>query len=134
MKQPIKRGRFISEINITPFTDVVLVLLIIFMITTPLFVQSGIKINLPKADAVDNEQDKNITITIAPDGKILVSNRELSILELNDEITAKIVNNPDLVVIINADKQVQYNEVITVLDIAKKAGVKRLALGVETKK
>ncbi len=120
-----------SEINITPFTDVVLVLLIIFMVTTPLFVQSAIKIKLPKSVSSESQTDKNIKIKISAEGAVMLNEKEVSFEALGQKLTARIINNPDLVVVIDADKQLQYDKVIRVLDISKKAGAKRLALGVE---
>jgi biopolymer transport protein ExbD len=131
MRKPIKRGRVMTEINITPFTDVVLVLLIIFMITTPLFVQSGIKIKLPNANSTENESGKNIVITIAPDGATQLNNRLVEENTLQEELTAQLTSHPNAAVIINADKSVQYDRVVRILDLSKKAGARRLALGVE---
>lgn len=134
MRQPIKRGRVMAEINITPFTDVVLVLLVIFMVTTPLFLQSGIKIKLPKAGAVETQSDKNLTVKINAAGQVFFNEKNIEFSKIERELTARASNNPELVVIINADKQIQYNEVIRVLDAVKKSGVKKLALGVEQQK
>ena len=134
MKQPIKRGRVMTEINITPFTDVVLVLLIIFMITTPLLMNSSIKIKLPRAGSVEAvPSDKNITIKITADGGLFLNDKAINSSGLERELVARLANNPDLVVVLNADRQIAYKEVISVLDMTKKAGVKKLALGVEHK-
>jgi len=123
-----------AEINITPFTDVVLVLLIIFMITTPLIVQSGIKVKLPEAVTIETQSGKNISVNITSDGKIYLQNRAVNLIDLKYEITAQIASKPDTVVVINADKQVRYDSVISVLDILKQSGAKRLALSTEYKK
>ena len=120
-----------AEINITPFTDVVLVLLIIFMITTPLFVQSAIKVKLPSASSSETESGKNLMILIGSDGHVTLNSKGISLDELKSELEARTTHNPDAVVVVNADKQVRYEHVIQVLDITKQSGVKRLALGVE---
>lgn len=131
MKRPIKRGRIMSEINITPFTDVVLVLLIIFMITTPMLVQPGIKVKLPKAQAAETDDDKTLTITIDSAGSVYLDNRRTDIGRLKERMQAKLFNRPDTAVVVKGDKEVKYDTVIQVIDAAKQAGAKRFALAVD---
>lgn len=130
MKKAAKRGRVLSEINITPFTDVVLVLLIIFMIATPVLLQPGIKIELPKARAAENTAEKNLSISIAGNGDIYIDGQKIDNGALKDEIAAKISNKPDTPVIIKGDKTVKYDLVVKVIDAARSSGVKKFALGV----
>jgi biopolymer transport protein TolR len=134
MRKPIKRGRVMSEINITPFTDVVLVLLIIFMITTPMLVQPGIKIKLPKSQAAETDSDKHITITIDSRGDVFLESKHIDISRLKDRLLSKLYNNQDMPVVVKGDKEVKYDTVIKVIDIAKQAGAKRFALAVELQK
>ena len=65
-----KRMKLMAEINITPFADVVLVLLVIFMVTTPLIIQSGIKVKLPKTTTADTEEGRNAMLTIDREGYV----------------------------------------------------------------
>ena len=81
--------KLVAEINMVPFTDVVLVLLIIFMVTTPLFVQSAIKIKLPKATSVESQSDKNISIKIGVNGEILFNEKVIPIEQLEHKMSAK---------------------------------------------
>jgi biopolymer transport protein ExbD len=129
-----KRAELMAEINITPFTDVVLVLLVIFMITTPIILQSGIKVNLPKASAAESESSKNLIVTIDPAGNIYIEKRKVLIEDLKEELTAVLASRPDAAVIIKGDKEVKYDTVIQVLDAAKQSGATKFALGVEVKK
>ncbi|MBN1823908.1 MAG: ExbD/TolR family protein [Endomicrobiales bacterium] len=131
MKQPIKRSKIMAEINITPFTDVVLVLLIIFMITTPLLLTPGIKVNLPNVKAAESETDKNITVLITADGKIMLGNIELGLEELKGEMSLRLMSSPNSPVVIKADRDVRYELVVQVMDTAKQAGARKFALGVE---
>lgn len=131
MRQPIKRGRVMSEINITPFTDVVLVLLIIFMITTPLLLQPGIKVQLPKAKAAESETDKTLSVTIGSDGSIYLEGKPVSIAKLRRELELKLMNRPDLAIVVKGDREVKYDSVVKVIDAAKESGAKRFALAVE---
>lgn len=135
MKNPrFKRAQLMAEINITPFTDVVLVLLVIFMITTPIILQSGIKVNLPKASSAEAESSKNLIITIDPSGGIYIEKRRVQLDDLKEELTAVLSSRPDAAVIIKGDKEVKYDTVIQVLDAAKSCGAKKFALGVEVKR
>ena len=134
MNRQIKRGRITSEINITPFTDVVLVLLVIFMVTTPLMVHPGIKVKLPNASKADMEEGKNIVLVIDSKGSVFMNDRKVEINDLKERLTASIANSPDSSVIVKADKEVKYDSVIKVIDAAKESGAKKFALGVELKK
>ena len=133
MRQPIKRGKLMAEINITPFTDVVLVLLIIFMITTPMLIQPGIKVKLPKAAQAETDADKSITVVIDSSGNVFFENKKMDIEQLKSRILARLTHNPSMPVVIKGDKEVRYDLVIQVIDAAKQSGAKRFALGVELK-
>jgi biopolymer transport protein TolR len=126
-----KRGRITSEINITPFTDVVLVLLIIFMMTTPLLFQPEIKIKLPTAKKAETETDKTVNVMIDTLGSIYVDNTKVDLEGLKAVIASKISSRPDIPVIIKADKEVKYDVVMQTIDASKQAGAKVFALGVE---
>lgn len=133
MKTKIKRGRVSSEINITPFTDVVLVLLIIFMIATPVLLQPGIKVELPKARTSDNSMEKNLNIVIGGNGDIYIDRERIDTDTLKDAITKRLSGKPDTPVMIKGDKNVPYDMVVKVIDAARSSGVKKFALGVALK-
>ncbi|MFH1076257.1 MAG: biopolymer transporter ExbD [Pseudomonadota bacterium] len=133
MKKGAKRGRVMSEINITPFTDVVLVLLIIFMIATPALLQPGIKVQLPKAKAAENNADKSLNIIIGKDGEIYLDDQKIDIGRLKYEISVRISNKPDMAVIVKGDKDVKYDLIVKVIDAAKLSGAKKFALAVDLK-
>jgi biopolymer transport protein ExbD len=120
-----------SAINITPFTDVVLVLLVIFMIATPLLVQSGIKVNLPRAATAETEPERTVTITIDSAGNVYLNRDRVEIANLRAALGRLLGGRTDSPVVIMGDRDVRYDLVIRVLEIAKAAGVKRLSLGVE---
>lgn len=120
-----------AEINITPFTDVVLVLLIIFMIATPVILQPGIKVDLPKAKAAEANTDKNITITIGQNGEIYLEDQRVEFAKLRYEIAQRLKDKPAMAVIVKGDKEVRYETVVKVIDAAKQSGAKKFALGVE---
>jgi biopolymer transport protein ExbD len=126
-----KKNRLIAAINITPFTDVVLVLLIIFMVATPLIVQSGFGVNIPRASRTDRQPPRNIVIAVDAGGTVYLENRQVTQQELAVMLAQALKRSPDATVLVLADKDVRYQAVIQVLDTAKAAGASRLSLGVE---
>jgi biopolymer transport protein TolR len=128
-----RKSRLMAEINITPFTDVVLVLLIIFMIATPFIYQSSLNVQLPKASKSE-ESSRDVIITINAHGEVFLDDKRLDLDTLKYKLTAIVRNKPDVSVIINGDKNVRYDSVIQVMDILARSGVKRPGLGIEMKK
>jgi biopolymer transport protein ExbD len=122
-----------AEINITPFTDVVLVLLIIFMIATPFIYQSSMKVQLPKASKSD-EASRDIIIHINAQGEVFLEDTKLELEALKYKLRAMMRTKPDAFVIINGDKNVKYDAVIQVMDVLTQSGVKNPGLGIELKK
>ena len=133
MKRRMKRPKLMAEINITPFTDVVLVLLIIFMIATPFIYQSSLKVQLPKA-LKSEEISRDIIITINAQGEVFLEDARVDLETLRYKLTAKVKGKPDTSVIINGDKNVRYDSVIQVMDVLTRSGVKNPGLGIESKK
>jgi len=122
-----------AEINITPFTDVVLVLLIIFMIATPFIYQSSVKVQLPKASKSE-ELSRDILIYVNAQGEVFLEETKVDLEALKYKLTAMVRNKPDTSVIINGDKNVRYDAVIQVMDVLTQSGVKNPGLGIELKK
>ena len=134
MRRRSERKNLMAEINITPFTDVVLVLLIIFMVTTPMIVQENIKINLPQAKKADNAP-KNMTISITEKEEIFIDKVRYRIPSDLDKLKAKVSNMIGMgnytSVTVNADKEIKYDIVIRVIDVLNQSGIKRVHLGIE---
>jgi len=128
-----KRPKLMAEINITPFTDVVLVLLIIFMIATPFIYQSSMKVQLPKGSKSE-ENPKDVIITINSRGDVYLEDAKLDLTTLKYKLTTMVKGKPDTSVIINGDKEVKYNSVMEVMDVLTQSGVKNPGLGIELKK
>ena len=129
----LKKPKLMAEINITPFTDVVLVLLIIFMIATPFIYQSSLKVQLPKASA-SQEMSRDIIVFINAQGDIFMDDKKIDLDTLRFKLTAMVRTKPETSVIINGDKNVKYDSVIQVMDVLNRAGVKNPGLGIELKK
>jgi biopolymer transport protein TolR len=131
MRRPVQRSRVMGEINITPLTDVMLVLLVIFMVTTPLIMKAGIDINLPKAHAKPDAPLQRLTITVSADGKVYLDNERVSLDALGAQLAERINKGADPSVTVSADRLVPYGDAVHVLDIARQAGAAKLVLAAE---
>lgn len=123
----------ISDINIVPFVDITLVVLIIFMVTTPLIMKPSININLPKAASGSDSAPSQLTITMTNEGKSFLNGR----VAVNEEISIYASNisktEPDIQAIISADREVSHGQVVSMIDLIKEAGVKRFAITIDKK-
>ena len=133
MNRKVKKPKIMAEINITPFTDVVLVLLIIFMIATPFIYQSSMRVQLPQASKTE-ETSRDIIITINAHGDIFLEEARVDLETLKYKIMAMMRRKSNASVIINGDKNVRYNSVIQVMDVLTQSGVRNPGLGIELKK
>jgi biopolymer transport protein ExbD len=133
MRSPAKQQKLIAEINITPFTDVILVLLIIFMITTPLILQSNIRVNLPSSSTGQPlEQTRQISVMVTNEGLIYLDNKSTSRKALKAEISKLHQANPNLEVILFSDRMVRFKDLVALLDIFNELGIKNLNIATKT--
>jgi biopolymer transport protein TolR len=122
------RRRAMAEINVTPFVDVMLVLLIVFMVTAPLLTV-GVPVNLPKTRAPALGQDREpLSITIKRDGTIFLQKEPILENQLVDRLTAIAANGYDQRVFVRGDSQVNYGKVAEVTSLLAAAGFTRIAL------
>ncbi len=115
-------GTHMSEINVTPFIDVMLVLLVIFMVTAPMM-QSGIGINLPQAETDTKPAEEGLTLTVTKDQYVHIGDSVININLLERRLTEYFTNRPKKVVYLQVDKDVPWGVGVRVMDITKKAGV-----------
>jgi biopolymer transport protein ExbD len=133
MRSPGRQQKLIAEINITPFTDVILVLLIIFMITTPLILQSNIRVNLPSSSTGQPlEQTRQISVMMTNEGMTYLDNKPVSRKTLKADISKLHQANPDLEVILFSDKMVRFKDLVALLDIFNELGIKNLNIATKT--
>ena len=122
----------LSEINVTPLVDVMLVLLIIFMITAPMM-QSGITVNLPSAETKANPSSGGLVLAITKDHFIYMDDKIINLYLLESRVKNYFFNKKKKIVFIKADKDVSYGYVISVMDVLKKAGIETVGMIVDQK-
>jgi len=133
----LRKGRHrgpIAEINMIPLIDVALVLLIIFMVMTPFLVQQQIRVNLPKSVTATEASDRPIVVMLQREGAMSLNGRAVSASTLESELQAIVLKEPDRPVVIQADKDIALQKVVTVMDLAKRLRVSRLGISVEPPK
>ncbi len=123
----------VAEINITPLTDIFLVLLIIFMITSSAIVESGGRVNLPSAVKTQSEP-RGITVTITPKNEIYVNQKKVTEANLENSLRDVLDTSPDKIVILRGDREMLFGEAVKVLSIVKKAGASEIAIAAEIEK
>jgi len=123
-----RRKNFVSEINVTPFVDVMMVLLIIFMVTAPMM-ESGLDVNLPQAKQVDNlpTDSDHLVLTVRGDGTLYLDTYQVTFDELEERLTV-LVKEKDRALFLQADKDVPYGTVVDVMGRIKAAGIEKLGV------
>ena len=130
-------GAIFAEINVTPLVDVMLVLLIIFMVSTTIITEqvqsSGIKVDLPKSTAKGGAIDAaDVVVALTKEGQIVHGGEAVSLEQLKGLLEKAKQKNPRTVVIVQADREVQHGRVTEVLDLARAIGLEQLAIATES--
>jgi biopolymer transport protein ExbD len=123
-----------TSINITPFVDVVLVLLVIFMVTAPLLTKDLLDLHLPKAATSDLNASASLGIAVNKDGNILVNGHLVDDQGLRELAKTSLKDNPQIQALIAADQQVIYGKVVHVIDLLKSVGLEKFAVQIEKEK
>ena len=118
----------IANINVTPFVDIILVVLIIFMVTTPMIVKPSLEVQLPKAVSSYDSHPFPLTITLNQEGQIDLNGQTITQEQLPQRVRAMSQSNPELQAVISADKDVAHGHVITIIDIVRNAGISKFAI------
>jgi len=135
MKRSNRRSEIVAEINVTPLTDVALVLLIIFMITTPLILQSSIKVNLPEAaSGKPLTGTRQINITVAEDNTVHIDDKLVTRKQLIATVRAAHRENPELEVILFSDRMARFKNIVSILDDLNEIGIKNLNIAAQVEK
>ena len=125
-------GTSLSEINVTPLVDVMLVLLIIFMVTAPMM-KTGIGVNLPQAETQSAPAEEGLTLTITAEKMIHMEDQIINLFLLEDKLKEYFFNQEKKIVFLRGDKDLPYGFVINIMDIVKRAGVEQIGLISEPK-
>lgn len=123
--------RTMSEINITPLTDVMLVLLVIFMVTTPLIMTESFKVKLPRAVSSDAEPGKGAVVAISESGLININGNDVTIEGLGDALRKEFSKGVEKTVVVKADGNVRHSVIVKVLDTARLVGASKLSIATE---
>lgn len=124
-------GGAISNINVTPLVDVMLVLLVIFMVTAPIL-QQGVSINLPKVkSAALTGEEQQLVVALTRNGQVYLNDTPTTVGELGPKLEAILKLRPDRQVFVRADQNVRYGEVMRVVATIKDAGIERVGMVTE---
>jgi biopolymer transport protein ExbD len=123
--------QMISGINVTPLVDITLVLLIIFMVTATFISSGAIKVDLPKAASGTEASKSTLAVTLAKDGTLYLNGEKTSDGAIVKFIAQALPGTPELQAIIAADRVVAHGDVVHIIDLVKRAGVRRFAINVD---
>lgn len=121
----------ISGINVTPLVDITLVLLIIFMVTASVIVNAGIKVELPKAASGTDQAKTTLAVTLQKDGTMYLNGEKANDQAVVRFIGENLPRTPDLQAVIAADRSVAHGDVVHVIDLVKRAGIRKFAINVD---
>lgn len=123
-------GSALSEINVTPFVDVVLVLLVIFLVTAPMMLR-GIDVKVPKTEAKNVGPEERLMLTVTKDKAVYLDGQPITLVRLERALVGLRQRNTKAAVFLRADEGVSYGVVVQVMDAVKKAGIERLGMVTE---
>ncbi len=116
----------LSDINVTPLVDVMLVLLVIFILLAPMFAQA-LRVDLPKVAAPQSKEPQVVDLVLNREGQLLLEGEILSLTAMQQVLGSRFAVAPELVVRLNADREVQYGTVATLMGAVHETGIQRLA-------
>ncbi len=134
MAVKLQSGSTVSEINVTPMVDIMLVLLIIFMVITPML-QHGVSVDLFRAQNVrqmaDADKEDAVVLAVTRDGKLFLNTTPIQLNEITTKVKDRISNKLDKTVYIKSDSRAKYGDVVAVVENVRAAGVDQLGLETE---
>ena len=127
------RRRFLSEINIIPLVDVVLVLLVVFMVTAPML-HRGIDLSLPRSQSNTITPEERLVITIEPDERVYLGKDRVTVIHLRKRLHQAKALNAGVSVYLRADRRVPYGRIVQIMDEVKRVGIERLGMITDVQK
>ncbi len=122
----------ITDINVTPLVDIMLVLLIIFMLTANLIVAPAIKVDLPNAATGEGSEPSTIALTLTKDNKLYLNGKETTEEAVKAFVPGEIAKKADLQAIVAADQEVSHGQVVHLIDLVRTLGISKFALNIES--
>jgi biopolymer transport protein ExbD len=129
--ESVDEDEAIAQINIIPFVDIVLVLLIIFLLTANLIAKGSIPVDLPQAASANQAVDSTINVVITANGSFFLDGVAVSVDALRSGVVGAFQKDPKVRAVIAADKDVRYDSVVEVVDLVKSVGISAFALSIE---
>ncbi len=129
--QILNKSKRKVQINITSLIDVLFILLIFFMVSSTFLEQPGMKLELPKAKSASVEKAENLVVYIDADRQVFLNDKPVAIDRLAEQLKRSIAENEEPTLVLRADKSVPHGLVVTVMDLAKQAGIKRLVVATQ---
>ncbi len=126
-----RRRGLITDINVTPLVDIMLVLLVIFMLTAHLIAKQAIEVDLPKAAAGAAVQPTTLAITLQREGQLFLNGKPIAPAELREAVRAAVAKDPKTQAMIAGDRNVSHGRVVWVLDLVKALGVGSFAIQID---
>ena len=123
-------GPALSEISVTPFVDVMLVLLVVFLVTAPMLFR-GIDVRVPRTETRTVQPEERLVLTVTKEGAVFVGEQPITLARLERLLASLRQRNPKAAVFLRADERAAYGSVVKVMDIVKKAGIDRLGMVTE---
>lgn len=123
----------ISEINIVPFVDIILVVLIIFMVTTPFIMKPSLNVNLPQASTGDETAPSELALSVNTAGEMYLNGKPANEQDIKTYAEDLVKKRPDVQAVVSADKDVSHGKVVALIDAVKAAGVKKFAITIDKK-
>ncbi|HCX72855.1 MAG TPA: biopolymer transporter ExbD [Candidatus Cloacimonas sp.] len=133
MKSRLKKQR-ISSLGLISFTDVIFLLIIFLLISSNFVTHAGIKVDLPGAATHQNEFTKNISITYTKDDKLFVGEQQVDWNNLAEVLSARLIEDPQQVVVIRADQEIALKKIVKIIDLAKLSGTERFFIATQIQK
>ena len=123
----------IAAINIVPFVDIILVVLIIFMVTTPIIMKPSINVNLPQSSSGDKTEASKLAISISKEGQLRLNGQVSSKEEISNYSKELLASNPNTQAVISADKDISHGDVVGIIDVIKSTGIKKFGITIDKK-
>jgi len=123
--------KLLTTFSVSSLTDIVMLLLIFFLLSSSFVMQPGIKVQLPRAETGETQTDKNVTISLTERGQIFVNAKQVTLESLGRELSTALNADPQMVVVVNADRNVTLQNTIQVIDVAKAVGATRFMIATQ---